>query len=97
MEINGTLADTQDFVIDSEGELYLWSYGMSRDEPEGTFRCTNMTVRSDGKLEMLTVTNGNELTLKLTSMTVNAGGYVRTNQMHLISENVTVDVAGKKS
>ncbi len=95
MEINGTLADALDFVVDSGGELYLWSYGMSRDEQEGTFDCVNMTVRSDGKLEMLTVDDGNEMTLKLTTMIVNAGGYVRTNQLHLVAENMTIDVAGE--
>ena len=95
MEINGTLADVGDFTIDSGGALSMWSYGNSLDQPSGRYKCVNVTVRSDGKFEMLTVKDEAEFTLDLKLFVVNAGGYVRTNRLHLIAEDLTVDVAGK--
>ncbi|XP_038052472.1 uncharacterized protein LOC119725183 [Patiria miniata] len=94
MEINGTLADVGDFTVDSGGMLHMWSYGNSRDQPPGRYECVNMTVRSDGKLEMLTVQDESEFTFELKRFVVNAGGYVRTNQLHVIAEDLTIDVAG---
>ncbi len=94
MEFNGTLAGVDDFTIDSGGALSMWSYGNSLDQPHRRYECVNVTVRSDGKLEMLTVKGEAELTLELKLFVVNAGGYVRANRLHLIAENLTIDVAG---
>ncbi|XP_070535280.1 uncharacterized protein [Ptychodera flava] len=95
MEVNGTLSDIEDFTVESGGLLYFWSYGSTRNKIDGVYQFVNMTIRADGKFELLTVADYNRMVLNLTSlMEVKAGGYVRTNDMLVIAENVTIDVAG---
>ncbi|XP_070535283.1 uncharacterized protein [Ptychodera flava] len=95
MEVNGTLADIEDFTVESGGLLYFWSYGSTRNQIDGVYQFVNMTIRADGKFELLTVADYNRMVLNLTSlMEVKAGGYVRTNDMLVIAENITIDVAG---
>ena len=94
MEINGTLADSEDYTIDRDGALFLWSGGRSLGESPGHFRFINMSIRSLGKLEATTLPAHGRLTVNLTKFVVNAGGLASVNDFHLVAVNATIDVAG---
>ena len=95
MEVNGSLADSHDYVIDRHGQLFLWSGGNSIGEQLGHFRFINISVRSRGLLYTTTLPRQSRVTVNLTRLTVNAGGRISGNDLSIISVNTTVDVAGK--
>ncbi|XP_077861760.1 LOW QUALITY PROTEIN: uncharacterized protein LOC100369350 [Saccoglossus kowalevskii] len=94
MECNGTLANVADLTVETGGFLYLWSYGSTYNQLDGVYEFGNVTIRADGKFELLTVANYSRMSLGVTLLDVKAGGYVRTNDMKLTAVNVTIDVAG---
>ena len=94
MEVNGSLADSHDYVIDRDGQLYLWSGGNSIGEELGHFRFINISVRSRGLLYTTTLQKQGRVTLNVTRMVVNAGGRVSGNDLKIIAVNSTIDVAG---
>ena len=97
MQQNGTVEGASDLAIEDKGELYLWSYARTAGDPEGVFRAVKISVRPGGKFEPLTVHGAAKMVLKLTSFTVNAFGYVRTNNLSVTAENFTVDLSGNRN
>jgi len=96
MQQNGTVEGASDLAIEDNGELYLWSYARTSGDPEGVFRAVNISVRPGGKFEPLTVEGAAKMVLKLTRFTVNAFGYVRTNDLAVTTENFTIDLSGMR-
>lgn len=94
MEVNGTLADSDDYTIDRNGKLFLWSGGRSLAEQPGHFRFINISIRSLGKLESTTLPGHDRVTLHVTRFVVNAGGLASVNDFRLVAVNATIDVAG---
>lgn len=95
MEVNGSLAESRDYVIDRHGQLFLWSGGNSVGEERGVFRFVNISVRSRGLLYTTTLPRQSRVTVNLTRLTVNAGGRVSGNDLKIVAVNITIDVAGK--
>lgn len=95
MEINGTLSHADDYTIDRNGELYLWSKGNSINEKIGSFRFINISIRSRGKL-LTTRLPGSvqRVTVNVTRLIINGGGLVTCNDLRIVAGNATVDVAG---
>jgi hypothetical protein len=96
MEINGTLSHADDYTIDRNGELYLWSGGKSVNEDTGHFRFINISIRSRGKLVSTGFPSSNlpRVTMKLTRLVVNGGGTLSANDLKIETLNITIDVAG---
>jgi len=94
MEQNGTVEGASDLAIEENGTLYLWSYARTSGDPEGVFRATNISVRPGGMFVPLTVDGAAKMVLILTRFTVNGFGYVRTNDLAITAENVTIDLSG---
>lgn len=95
MEINGTLADSDDYTIDRDGKLFLWSGGNSLGEGLGHFRFINMSIKSLGLLHTTKLPGHGPVSLHMTRFVVNAGGLASVDDFFLDSENATIDVAGK--
>ena len=94
MEVNGTLSDAHDYVVDRSGELYLWSAAHSKGHSEGVFLFGNISVRSRGRLYLTSMPQRDRIVLNTTRFVVNAGGGVYTNNLHVLAVNATIDVAG---
>ena len=94
MEINGTIEGVADIAVENDGELYLWSFANTANDPQGVFRAINVSVRAGGKFEPLTADGAPRLALHLQRMEVNAHGYVRTNNLLLTTQNLTIDLSG---
>lgn len=94
MEVNGTLSEAGDYVIDRNGELYLWSAAHSKDEREGVFEFGNISVRSRGQLYLTSEPPDSQIVLNATRFVVNAGGVVKANNLLVSAVNATVDVGG---
>lgn len=94
MEVNGTLSEAHDYVIDRSGELYLWSAAHSKDEKAGVFVFGNISVRSRGRLYLSSQPQGDQIILNTTRFVVNAGGVVKANNLLVSAVNATVDVGG---
>ena len=97
MQQNGTVEGASDLAIEDNGALHLWSYARTSGDPEGVFRAVNISVRPGGKFEPLTVEGAAKMVLKLTRFTVNAFGYVRTNDLAVTTENFTIDLSGNSA
>ena len=95
MEVNGSLAESHDYVIDRRGQLFLWSEGNSVGEEQGVFQFINISVRSGGLLYTTTLPRQNQVTINLTRLSVNAGGRVSGNSLGIVAVNITIDVEGK--
>ena len=95
MEINGTIEGAADIAVENEGELYLWSFANTANDPQGVFRAINMSVRAGGKFEPLTAEGAPRLALHVQRMEVNAHGYVRANNLLMTTQNLTIDLSGK--
>ena len=52
MDIKGSFNGVDQFTVDKGGELTLWSSGQSEGQPRGEYECVNMTVRSDGIVQV---------------------------------------------
>ena len=96
MEINGTLADSDDYTIDRDGKLFLWSGGQSLGEKQGHFRFINMSIKSLGLLHTTKIQGHGPVSLRTTRFVVNAGGLASVDDIFLYSVNATIDVAGEK-
>ena len=96
MEINGTLADSDDYTIDRDGKLFLWSGGQSLGEKKGHFRFINMSIKSLGLLHTTKIQGHGPVSLHTTRFVVNAGGLASVDDFFLYSVNATIDVAGEK-
>ena len=94
MYVNGSLSDSEEYVIDRHGQLHLWSGGNSQGEQEGTFLFVNVTVKARGRLYATTLPGHGKMNVKSTRMIINAGGKVISNEVHLTGVNLTVDAAG---
>ena len=94
MEVNGTLADSNDYTIDRNGKLYLWSGGNSLGESIGHFRFVNLSVKSKGLLHTTKLPNHGPVSLHMTRFVINAGGLASVDDFYLESVNATIDVAG---
>lgn len=96
MEVNGTLSHADDYTIDRNGKLYLWSGGKSVHEETGHFRFINISIRSRGELISTGLPPGNlsRVTINVTRLVVNGGGMLTANDLRIKAVNVTVDVAG---
>ena len=94
MHQNGTVEGASDLAIEDKAVLYLWSHARTAGDPEGVFRAVNISVRPGGKFEPITVDGAAKMVLKLTRFTVNAFGYVYTNDLSITAENFTIDLAG---
>jgi len=95
MEINGTLSHADDYTIDRNGELYLWSKGNSVNKQTGTFRFINITIRSRGKLETIGLPgNLHTVTIDVDKLIINGGGTLLCNDLKISASEITVDVAG---
>ena len=94
MEVNGTISDSEEYVIDKNGALYIWSTGKTRGYSQGFYHFVNLTVRSSGKLYTTTLQGEPILTVNGTKVVVNAGGVISGNSLRIESENITVDMAG---
>ena len=95
MEVNGTVEGAQDIAIEDEGELYIWSHANSHGHSQGVIQAINISVRAGGKFEPLTAHDGPRMELRTTRLTVNGFGYIRVNDIHIRTGNLTVDVGGE--
>ena len=95
MYVNGSLSDSEEYVIDRDGELHLWSGGNSEGEKEGMFVFVNVTVRARGRLYATTLPGHGKMHVKSSRTVINAGGKVISNDFHLTAVNLTIDAAGK--
>ena len=95
MHVNGSLSDSEEYVIDRDGELYLWSGGNSEGEQEGTFVFVNVSVRARGRLHAITLPGHGKMYVKCTRIMINAGGKIISNEFHLSAVNITIDAAGE--
>lgn len=94
MEMNGTLADAQDYTIDRGGELFLWAGGRSVNEDVAHFRFGNLSIRSRGKVYLISLPGNERITLNTTSLIINGGGLLDASDVHILSVNTTIDVEG---
>ena len=94
MEVNGTLADSDDYTIDRNGKLYLWSGGNSLGENLGHFRFVNLSIKSRGLLHTTKLPDHGPVSLHMIRFVVNAGGLASVDDFYLESVNATIDVAG---
>ena len=94
MHVNGSMSDSEEYVIDRDGVLHLWSGGNSEGEKEGTFVFRNITVKARGRLYATTLRGHGKMNVKSTRMVINAGGKIVANEVHLTGVNLTVDDAG---
>ena len=82
-------------TVEDRGELYVWSYAHTDGDTVGTMKLENITIRAGGKFEALTADgSGYNMMIQTTMFTVNGHGYFRTNELHLTTENLTVDLSG---
>ena len=96
--LNGTIEGAKDFTIENDAQLYIWSYAKSHGYPEGTIHAANISVRAGGKFEPLTVDGATaRMTLQLTNLIINGRGYVRSNDLKVITTNLTIDLSGNMS
>lgn len=94
MEINGTLAEAHDYTIDRDGELYLWAGGRSVNEEIAHFRFINISIRSRGKVMTIGLPGNERVTLNTTTLVINGGGLLDSNDVRVLSVNTTIDVSG---
>lgn len=94
MYVNGSLSDSQEYVVDKDGELHLWSGGNSEGEPEGTFVFVNISMRARGHLIATTLAGHGKMAVQCERMVINAGGKFISNDVHLTAVNITIDAAG---
>ena len=94
MEVNGTVSDSVEYIIDQRGSLSLWSIGSTVNCQKGHYNFVNLTVRSQGLLYTTAVNSTEKVTVNVTRMVVNAGGVVSGNNLEIKSTNLTVDMAG---
>ena len=95
MYVNGSVSDSDEYVVDRDGQLHLWSGGNSEGEPEGTFVFINMSIRARGRLFATTLAGHGKMAVRCRRMVINAGGKFISNDVHLTADNVTVDAAGE--
>ena len=95
MYVNGSVSDSEEYAIDRDGQLHLWSGGNSEGEPEGTFVFVNITIRARGRLIATTLAGHGKMAVHCRRMVVNAGGKFISNDVHLTAVNITIDAAGK--
>ena len=95
-ENNATISGVDEFVIENEGKLYMWSYGRTVGQAEGQYSLTNVTVKAGGRGEFLMAVDGPVVELNVTRLTINGKGALRTNYLRLDAVNVTVDLSGKR-
>ena len=96
MELNCTLERARDITVENNGQLYMWSNGHSAGSDRGTFIFDKVYVRAGGKYEALTADAGARMKLEITTLVINGHGYLRTNEIHIQAENITVDLSGVK-
>lgn len=94
MYVNGSVSDSQEYVVDRDGELHLWSGGNSEGEPEGTFVFVNISVRARGRMFATTLAGHGKMAVQCKRMLVNAGGKFMSNDVHLTAARIIVDAAG---
>ena len=95
MEMNGTLEGTEDFTVENAALLYIWSHANTLGAPKGVIQLANLTIRAGGKAEALSAADGTaRMTLNLTNLVINGRGYMRTNDIVINAENVTIDLSG---
>lgn len=92
---NGTIFGVDEFTIENEARLYLWSHGCTRGLSEGQYAVINITIKAGGKAELLSAETGQAFNLFVSSLTINGNGALRTNRLKLTAINVTVDLSGK--
>ena len=96
MEVNGTIKGAEDITIEDSGELYLWSYAHTDGNAVGTVKLENISIRAGGKCEALTADGStNKMVIDTTRFIVNGYGYFRTNELHLKTGNLTIDLSGR--
>ena len=94
MEVNGTISDSMEYVIDQKGSLSVWSTGHTFGYPKGFYHFFNLTVRSQGLLYATATDLKSQVTVNATRAIVNAGGVISGNRLRIESTNLTVDMAG---
>ena len=94
MYVNGSVSDSEEYVVDRDGQLHLWSGGNSEGEPEGTFVFVNVSIRARGRLFATTLAGHGKMAVQCNRMVINAGGKFISNDVHLTAVNITIDAAG---
>ena len=93
MELNGTFTELGELTVENGGKLYIWSLANTKGKPVGEIHCINITVKAGGKFEPLTAVD--QMKLVATRVEVKGYGYMRTNNLHLKTVNLTIDQSGK--
>ena len=94
VELNGSIEGAADIVVENEGELYLWSFASTANDPQGVSRAISVSVRAGGKFEPLTAEGAPRLALHLQQMEVNTHGYVHSNNLLMTTQNLAIDLSG---
>ncbi|XP_071498055.1 uncharacterized protein [Diadema antillarum] len=94
MDIKGRFNGVDEFTVDSQGQLTLWSVGHSDGQREGVYDAVNVTVRAGGEMKLLAVEEDDDITFQTGLLTIHAGGVVETNRLILNAQFVTIDASG---
>ena len=94
-ENNGTVSGVDEFTVENEAQLYMWSHGQTVGRPTGQYALTNVSIKAGGRAEFLTADLGPVVELIVTRLTINGKGVVRTNHLRLTAVNVSVDLSGR--
>lgn len=94
-ENNGTVSGVDEFTVENQARLYIWSHGRTVGRPNGQYALTNVSVKAGGRAEFLTADSGPVVELMVTRLIINGKGVVRTNHLRLTSVNVSVDLSGR--
>jgi hypothetical protein len=94
MYVNGSVSDSEEYVVDRDGQLHLWSGGNSEGKPEGTFVFVNISIRARGRLFATTLAGHGKMAVQSSRMVINAGGKFISNDVHLTAVNIIIDAAG---
>ena len=94
-ENNGTVSGVDEFTVENQARLYMWSHGRTVGRPNGQYALTNVSVKAGGRAEFLTADSGPVVELMVTRLIINGKGVVRTNHLRLTAVNVSVDLSGR--